>query len=42
MADGDAAQYKIIKAMPISEFWTLFDQWKKRIDIKVKNAKKNG
>jgi len=41
MADGDAKQYEIIKALDTFEFWSMYDNWKTRIDAKREALKKH-
>lgn len=40
MADGDTTQYKYIKSLDVQEYWAIYLEWKKRIDIKLQYLKK--
>lgn len=41
MADGDSTQYNHIKAMEIREYFSYYDEWKKRIEMKLNALNKN-
>lgn len=42
MADGDTAQYSVIKRMDVREFYGVFTVWKKRVEIKMAALKNGG
>lgn len=41
MVDGDMQQYSTIKKTDVREFFTILDEWKKRIDARMEAIKKS-
>lgn len=41
MADGDAKQYEVIKALDIREFWAIFDVWSEKVKQKLSAIRNN-
>jgi hypothetical protein len=41
ITDGDAQAYRTIKAVDVREFFTILDEWKKRIDARLEAIKQN-